>query len=111
MDSGFSSSSIRERTYFLNDEDGARGGLLLYTSSPASDGTLGGLVNIAKDSNVMGSLIREALSSSEVCSNDPLCEESIDSKEGAACYACCLVSETSCEHRNKLLDRLILNDE
>ena len=58
----------------------------------------------------MGDLILRSLSDSAVCSNDPLCEEAAETREGAACYACCLISETSCEHRNKMLDRLILRE-
>ena len=92
----------------MEDEGGAKGGLLLYTAQPGGDGTLGGLVGIAKDRGAMGSLLRRSLSESEVCSNDPLCEEAAETNDGAACYACCLISETSCEHRNKMLDRLIL---
>ena len=109
IDSGFSSASIRERTYFMRDDEGeVKGGLLLYTAQPGGDGTLGGLVGIAKDRDTMGRLLQRSLSDSEVCSNDPLCEEGAETNDGAACYACCLISETSCEHRNKMLDRLIL---
>lgn len=41
--------------------------------------------------------------------SDPLCGESdgqgVDALNLAACHACVLVSETSCEKRNTLLDR------
>jgi len=107
LDSGFSSASIRERTYFSNS-DTPRGGILLYTSQPGGDGTMGGLVGIAKDKDTMSDIVERALRESRVCSNDPICEEAVNTNEGAACYACCMVSETSCEHRNKLIDRLIL---
>ena len=56
-------------------------------------------------------VLATALNSLDTCSNDPLCgeEEFGPGKyKGAACYACALVSETSCEHRNMRLDRNLL---
>ena len=108
FDSGFSSASIRERTYISREGEDVIGGVLLYTSQPGGDGTMGGLSGISKDSRAMKEIVLRAFEESVVCSNDPICEEAVNTKEGASCYACCMVSETSCEHRNKLLDRLIL---
>ncbi len=107
VDSGYSSTAIRERTYLTFDGIGrARGGILLYTVQPGGDGTLGGLIALA---NSMGHVIARALQDLGTCSNDPLCAESPSvGAEGAACYSCLLVSETSCEHRNRGLDRLLL---
>ena len=46
------------------------------------------------------------------CSSDPLCIESagqgVDALNFAACHACAIVSETSCEHRNSFLDRALI---
>ena len=46
------------------------------------------------------------------CTSDPVCIESqgsgIDNLNLSACHACLLVPETSCEHRNTLLDRALL---
>jgi hypothetical protein len=42
-----------------------------------------------------------------------LCEEhefQAGKYNGSACYACQLVSETSCEHRNTRLDRTLLRE-
>jgi len=48
----------------------------------------------------------------EWCSNDPLCIQDIstfsDSQNLAACHACMMVPETSCEEFNVLLDRAML---
>jgi hypothetical protein len=107
VDSGYSSASIRERV-FLHQEAGqpTRGGLLLYTVQPGGDGTLGGLLALARNfDQVIGSALRDITS----CSNDPLCEEAFPNGiNGAACYSCLLASETSCEQRNIHLDRVLL---
>lgn len=106
VDSGYSSASIRERTYLANREHGAVGGLLLFTVQPGGDGTLGGLIALA---DRFGDILRSALSDVGDCSNDPLCSEAPQvGAPGAACYSCLLASETSCEHRNLHLDRLLL---
>jgi hypothetical protein len=48
----------------------------------------------------------------EWCSSDPLCIEGaiggIDTFNLAACHACCLAPETSCEHFNRYLDRALM---
>lgn len=111
IDSGYSSASIRERVYVSIDKDNsakARGGILLYTTQAGGDGTLGGLIALVPK---FDSILHSALKRIDTCSNDPLCgEEEFDPGKynGAACYACQLISETSCEHRNMLLDRNFL---
>ncbi len=110
VDSGYSSASIRERIYFECDPDGqnARGGLLLYTSQPSGDGSLGGLIWLANNHERLMNLLRIRI---KECSNDPLCSSQKiqdDRVNGAACYACMLSSETSCEKSNMFLDRILL---
>ncbi len=107
VDSGYSSAAIRERVYLTIDQHGdAHGGVLLFTVQPGGDGTLGGLISLVPS---MGQIIDAALRDVQTCSNDPLCFESPTvGARGAACYSCLLVSETSCEHRNHGLDRLLL---
>lgn len=110
VDSGYSSAAIRERVYIDVDEKtgNAHGGVLLYTSQPGGDGTLGGLIALVPE---FERVLQRALYNLDACSNDPLCgeEEFGPGKyNGAACYACALVSETSCEHRNMGLDRNLL---
>ena len=58
-------------------------------------------------------VLRVAFNTIDGCSNDPLCSEmqfDIGKYNGAACYACQLVSETSCEHRNTRMDRTLLKE-
>ena len=110
VDSGYSSAAIRERIFLDVDEETgqADGGLLLYTAQPGGDGTLGGLIALVPE---FERVLERALRTLDTCSNDPLCgEEKFDKGRynGAACYACSLVSETSCEHRNMSLDRKLL---
>lgn len=104
VDSGYSAAAVRERLY-VEDE---RGGLLLYAVQPGGDGTLGGLIALVPR---FDRLLNSALRHVDGCSNDPLCsEQSVGParQSGAACYACSLLSETSCEMRNLSLDRNIL---
>ncbi|MCP4396739.1 MAG: DUF1998 domain-containing protein [bacterium] len=110
VDSGYSSAAVRERIYIaIDDNTGeASGGILLYTVQPGGDGTLGGLVALVpKFERVLESALRNI----DACSNDPLCGEETFAPEkynGAACYACALIAETSCEYRNMRLDRNVL---
>ena len=106
IDSGYSSAAIRERVYLTHSAGATRGGLLLYTVQPGGDGTLGGLIALVpRFDQVLDAAMRDLAT----CSNDPLCEQAPQlGAEGAACYSCLLASETSCEHRNLGLDRLLL---
>ena len=84
------------------------GGLLLFTVQPGGDGTLGGLMSLVPR---FAQVLDDALRDLATCSNDPLCEQAPQlGAEGAACYSCLLASETSCEHRNMGLDRLLVVD-
>lgn len=108
---GYASASLRERVYSASSTQRKMQGILIYTAAGDADGTLGGLVRQAKCDKLPG-MIRAALSNAAWCSNDPLCVESkgqgFDSLNLAACYACCLLPETSCESFNKLLDRAMV---
>lgn len=110
MRCGYPASSIRERIYA--DPEGNRYGLLLYTGCSDSEGTLGGLVQRAVH---IEEHLAEAIRSSALCSNDPICAQhepgrSMEQRwlHGAACHGCALVSETSCEMRNDYLDRALV---
>ena len=97
---GYNSSSLKERVYLHPN-----GGILIYNTSPGEDSGMGGLSEVA---NFFDDVLENAIKSIISCSNDPLCiEESIEvgKVNGAACHNCLLISETSCEHRNMLLDR------
>jgi hypothetical protein len=83
-------------------------GVLLYTATPDSDGSLGGLADQGRAAR-FGSVLTFALRRAGYCSSDPLCGHappgSMGHLNGAACHACLLVSETSCERGNRYLDR------
>lgn len=110
LDSGYSSSSIRERLY-VGSGDTPMAGILLYTASNDSDGSLGGLVDQAKPSRLREVLVG-ALHEAALCAQDPLCGglemASFANLNGSACHSCLLIAETSCECGNRRLDRNLL---
>ena len=103
---GYATASIRERIY---SGDGMEG-ILLYTSSPSSDGSLGGLVEQGVKPRldvIMNRMLRKV----SACSTDPFCANAaVDNKSirGAACHACLFLPETSCECMNHFLDRALV---
>jgi len=108
LECGYSTSAIRERIYA--GESGY--GILLYTGSTGSEGTLGGLVQVGRRIECH---LQMALELGKLCSNDPVCaqHEPYEPYEerflhGAACHGCVLISETSCERRNEFLDRSLV---
>ena len=63
--------------------------------------------------DIQTNVISAAIRNVDSCSNDPLCSEQIPTSSrvsGAACYACLLISETSCEYSNAYLDRNLLSE-
>lgn len=107
LECGYPASSLRERLYV--DEDMA--GVLVYTATSDSQGSLGGVIGMAKGGR-FNSSFREAISRSCWCSNDPVCIENgpngFANANLGVCHSCGLISETSCEMRNLLLDRGML---
>lgn len=106
---GYGSSSIRERIYCgkTNDGCGMRG-ILIYTASGDSEGSLGGLVRRGESGKLENTII-SAIKKAEWCSSDPVCIQSSgqgpESCNLAACHNCSLLPETCCENGNRLLDR------
>lgn len=107
LDCGYSSASLRERLYV----DNHMCGLMVYTATTDSDGTMGGLARQGEPQRLEPA-IEAAIRASQWCSSDPLCMAGLNSlSEGlnnAACHACVLAPETSCEEFNTLLDRAFL---
>jgi hypothetical protein len=108
LECGYSSSSIRERVY-VGD---AGHGILLYTGTPDAEGTLGGLVQVARR---IEKHLASALDLARLCSNDPVCAQHRPDNpqeerflNGAACHGCLLIAEPSCERRNEYLDRALV---
>jgi len=114
IDCGYSSSALRERLY-VSEPAGSRqamNGVLVYTGSPDSEGSLGGLVRLA-DPRQIERIVMRALRAARWCGSDPVCLEtdpaqSGDRVSGAACHCCLLVPETACEKFNRELDRTML---
>ena len=109
--SGYASAALQERIYASTQRGEPMAGILIYTAAGDAQGTLGGLVRLGAGDKLLP-LLLSAISDAEVCSNDPVCIES--DRQGAAnlnlsaCHGCALISETSCENRNVLLDRQLL---
>jgi hypothetical protein len=108
LECGYAASAIRERVYA--GESGY--GILLYTGTTGSEGTLGGLVQVGKH---IEQHLQTALELGRLCSSDPVCAQHRpdDRHEerflhGAACHGCLLIAEPSCERRNELLDRALV---
>ena len=110
--SGYGSAALRERIYCdLEDSERTMQGVLIYTASGDSEGTLGGLVRQGEPGN-LDTVLLSAILRAQWCSSDPICIESLgqgtDNANLAACHGCLLLPETSCETGNRLLDRGLL---
>lgn len=111
FESGYSSAALQERIYANTDRADSTAGVFIYTAAGDAQGTLGGLVRLGEPKYLFP-LIKAALDDADVCSNDPVCIES--DRQGSsklnlsACHGCSLVSETSCETANRLLDRQLV---
>jgi hypothetical protein len=107
LDSGYPAASLRERLYVSD----SMAGILIYTATSDSAGSLGGVAGQAAGGRLGASLL-EATARASWCSADPLCVEAdaagADSLNLAACHACVLLPEVSCEEANVLLDRGLL---
>ena len=106
---GYSIASLSERLYCSDLSDGKEmAGILIYTASGDSEGTLGGLVRQGRQ-DAFPRIFKKAINSAKTCSNDPVCimshGQGRDSLNLAACHACALLPETCCEERNAFLDR------
>jgi hypothetical protein len=109
FESGYTTASLRERVYGRGAGD--QHGLLVYTAAGDSEGTLGGLVRQGEPPRLAETLLR-TIEAAAWCSSDPLCLEhagqGFERLNRAACHACVLLPETSCETGNTLLDRSLL---
>lgn len=110
-DSGYSSASIREKIYcckYIDKDMPKMAGVLIYTASGDSEGSLGGLVRQGSAGRIEN-IIRYAINEAKWCAADPVCIQSVgqgqDGCNLAACHNCALLPETSCENKNMLLDR------
>ena len=108
MQCGYTSASIKEKIYASVDDEKPMCGILIYTASADSDGSLGGLARQGITEKIRDTVF-SMLENASWCSNDPICIDSRSqgyaSLNYAACHACSLLPETSCECQNLLLDR------
>lgn len=108
---GYDTSSLKERLYVSTEDDTRMCGVLIYTASGDSEGSLGGLVRQGEPGRLEAT-VTAAIQNALHCASDPLCYES----EGqgyygmnlAACHACALLPETACELGNRQLDRQLI---
>jgi hypothetical protein len=114
VECGYSASALRERLYVAEaDSNGpSMNGVLVYTGSPDSEGSLGGLVRLA-DAELLEPIVLRTLRSASWCGSDPVCLEtdpgqSGERVSGASCHCCLLLPETACERFNRELDRAVL---
>lgn len=107
LKTGYPASSIRERLYAKEGQ----AGILLYTSTSDSAGSLGGLCAQGSTENFL-EILESAIATARWCSADPVCIESsphgVENRNLAACHYCMLAPEVSCERHNSYLDRACL---
>lgn len=107
LQTGYPATSIKERVYAMGDQ----AGILLYTASADSAGSLGGLTSHGKPAE-FSKVLRGAIEAASWCSADPVCIEAdvhgVNWLNLAACHYCMLAPEVSCEHSNGHLDRATL---
>ena len=110
---GYPAASIRERIYCGSDPS-PMAGILVYVAVPDVIGSLGGLVELAEPMRFLRHMIR-AFEAATWCSLDPICAghagQGPGLLNGAACAACALVPEPSCQHGNVLLDRTFVKGD
>lgn len=107
LDAGYPTSALRERVYATDE----MAGVLIYTASGDAAGSLGGLVAQSRTDRLAAVLV-SALERATWCTQDPVCIESVGAGAWglnlAACHACVLLPEVSCESQNTTLDRAVL---
>lgn len=109
---GYSTAALKERLYISSDNGAPMSGILIYTASGDSDGSLGGLVKLGHPLQ-FDKIISNAINRSAWCSADPVCSENLGATGASllnlsACQACSLLPETACEAMNNALDRTLL---
>jgi hypothetical protein len=113
LECGYSSASLQERIYAGIGEN-RMAGVLIYTATTDSDGTLGGLARQGSHER-FGPILRRAIEAVEWCSSDPLCITdmmgAVSGYSHSVCHSCCLAPETSCEAFNNFLDRAYLTGD
>ena len=122
FDGGYPAASLKERLYArrATNQNTAMAGILVYTAVPDVAGSLGGLVELARPERLLA-ILERAFTHAEWCALDPICSEHDGQGPNllnrAACHACTLLPEPSCQiseafdylvPANTLLDRVLI---
>jgi hypothetical protein len=106
---GYPAASLKERIYCSRDRKMA--GIFIYIVVADIVGSLGGIIESAEPKAFL-SLLDSVFKHAQWCSNDPVCTEHKGQGPGwlnrAACHACALIPEPSCDYFNILLDRVFI---
>ena len=106
-EAGYPAASLKERIYCGAGEE-PMAGVLIYVAVADEEGSLGGLMGLAKPERFLR-LLTGAFEAASWCSLDPVCAEQEGHGPGllnrAACHACVLLPEPCCPYGNVLLDR------
>ncbi|NEX19016.1 DUF1998 domain-containing protein [Thiorhodococcus mannitoliphagus] len=109
-EAGYSAASIRERIYCAAGPE-PMAGILVYVAVADIAGSLGGLAELAEPERLLP-LLAGVFGQADWCSLDPVCAEHDGQGPSqlnlAACHACALVPEPSCQFGNVLLDRVFV---
>lgn len=106
---GYPAASLKERIYSSQSQKMA--GILVYTAVPDIVGSLGGIVESGEPKQFI-KILSSVFKHADWCSLDPICTEHEGQGPGwlnrAACHACALIPEPSCEYNNIFLDRVFI---
>ena len=109
-EAGYPAASLKERIYCADGKE-PMAGVLIYVSVADEEGSLGGLMELARPDRFLR-LLTGAFEAASWCSLDPVCAEQEghgpDLLNRAACHACVLLPEPSCPYGNVLLDRVFV---
>ena len=112
-EAGYPAAALKERVYCRSGAN-AMAGILIYVAVADEEGSLGGLVQLARPRRFLR-LLAGAFEAADWCSLDPVCAgqegHGPDLLNRAACHACALLPETSCAYGNVLLDRTFLTGD
>ena len=113
-EAGYPAASLKERIYCATGKESGKepmAGILIYVAVADEEGSLGGLMELARPKRFLR-LLTGAFETAQWCSLDPVCADQEghgpDLLNRAACHACALLPETSCQYGNVLLDRTFI---
>ena len=106
---GYPAASLSERIY--SSRTGKMSGILIFTTVADIAGSLGGIIESAEPKTFL-SIMDGVFKKAQWCSLDPVCTEHEGQGPGglnrAACHACSLIPEPSCDYGNVFLDRVFI---